>query len=130
MQTVEGGLKKKIKKKEAEGRGLTPAHKARIDQAIATQESSTLTYKITNVIGFYRSTFHRLLGDESNVLETIKRYGLPPAPVLGKALTILAWKRLLFGSSTASCKTTFDRSIPIFLKRPRASRRLLSSSTP
>lgn len=120
--------KKKVKKKKQAG--LTLAHKARIDQAIATQESSTLTYKITNVIGFYRSTFHRLLGDESNVLETIKRYGLLPALVLGETLTISAWKRLLFGSSTASCKTTFDRSIPIFLKRPRASRRPLSSSTP
>ncbi|KAF8543069.1 oligomeric complex COG6-domain-containing protein, partial [Trichophaea hybrida] len=36
--------------------------KTRIDQTIATQESSTLTYKLTNLISFYRLTFQRLLG--------------------------------------------------------------------
>ncbi|KAF8250215.1 oligomeric Golgi complex subunit 6 [Wilcoxina mikolae CBS 423.85] len=46
--------------------------KARIDQTIATQESSTLTYKLTNLINFYRLTFQRLLGEESNLLITIK----------------------------------------------------------
>ncbi|KAF8536237.1 oligomeric Golgi complex subunit 6 [Trichophaea hybrida] len=46
--------------------------KTRIDQTIATQESSTLTYKLTNLISFYRLTFQRLLGEESNLLVTIK----------------------------------------------------------
>lgn len=47
--------------------------KVRIEQTIATQESSTLTYKLTNLINFYRLTFQRLLGEESNLLVTIKR---------------------------------------------------------
>ncbi|CCX33584.1 oligomeric Golgi complex subunit 6 [Pyronema domesticum] len=48
--------------------------KARIEQAIATQESSTLTYKLTNLINFYRLTFLRLLSSldsDSTLLITI-----------------------------------------------------------
>jgi hypothetical protein len=46
--------------------------RARIEQAIASQDSSTLAYKLTNLINFYRITFERLLGPESNLLAVIQ----------------------------------------------------------
>ncbi|KAA8898822.1 oligomeric Golgi complex subunit 6 [Sphaerosporella brunnea] len=46
--------------------------RARIEQAIASQDSSTLTYKLTNLINFYRLTFQRLLGEDSNLLSIIQ----------------------------------------------------------
>ena len=47
---------------------------ARIEQAIAGQESSTLGYRLASLINFYRLTFERLLGSDSELLKTIQRY--------------------------------------------------------
>ncbi|RPA95058.1 COG6-domain-containing protein [Choiromyces venosus 120613-1] len=46
--------------------------KSRIEQVIASHEESTLVFKISNLINFYRLTFERLLGQESSLLETMK----------------------------------------------------------
>ena len=46
---------------------------AKIEQAIAGQESTTLAYKIHNLINFYRITFEKLLGVDSAILTTIGR---------------------------------------------------------
>ncbi|PWW80572.1 oligomeric complex COG6 [Tuber magnatum] len=46
--------------------------KSRIEQVIASHEESTLVYKISNLINFYRLTFEKLLGQESFLLETMK----------------------------------------------------------
>lgn len=41
--------------------------KARIEQAIASQGSSTLNYRLINLINFYCLTFRRILGDGSSL---------------------------------------------------------------
>ncbi|KAF8459453.1 oligomeric Golgi complex subunit 6 [Terfezia claveryi] len=46
--------------------------KSRIEQVIASHEDSTLAYRIANLINFYRITFEKILGKESNVLEMIR----------------------------------------------------------
>lgn len=43
----------------------------RTEQVIQSHEDATLAYKIANLIGFYRSTFSRLLGKESEVLTVL-----------------------------------------------------------
>ncbi|KAH0609379.1 uncharacterized protein H6S33_012865 [Morchella sextelata] len=46
--------------------------KSRIEQVVASHEDSTLAYRISNLINYYRLTFEKLLGEDSSLLETIK----------------------------------------------------------
>ncbi|KAI5919714.1 oligomeric Golgi complex subunit 6 [Camillea tinctor] len=43
----------------------------RIEQVIQTNEETILAYKLANLLGFYRFTFSKLLGDESVLLQSM-----------------------------------------------------------
>ncbi|KAI1495660.1 oligomeric Golgi complex subunit 6 [Biscogniauxia marginata] len=43
----------------------------RIEQVIQTNEETILAYKLANLLGFYRFTFSKLLGDESILLQSM-----------------------------------------------------------
>jgi hypothetical protein len=49
--------------------GVARLLRQRTEQVIQSHDDATLVYKIANLIGFYKSTFARLLGSESDVLE-------------------------------------------------------------
>ncbi|PSN64562.1 oligomeric Golgi complex subunit 6 [Corynespora cassiicola Philippines] len=49
--------------------GVARLLRQRTEQVIQGHEEATLAYKIANLIGFYKNTFARLLGPESDVLE-------------------------------------------------------------
>ncbi|KAL7268184.1 Golgi transport complex subunit 6 [Rhizina undulata] len=46
--------------------------KLRIEQVIASHENSTLAYRISNLINFYRLTFEKHLDEDSFLLNTVK----------------------------------------------------------
>lgn len=55
-------------------RGLTGVARLlrqKTEQVIQSHEDATLAYKIANLIGFYRSTFVKLLGQDSGVLDLL-----------------------------------------------------------
>ncbi|KAI2627513.1 oligomeric Golgi complex subunit 6 [Hypoxylon sp. NC1633] len=43
----------------------------RVEQVIQTNEETILAYKLANLLGFYRFTFSKLLGDESVLLQSL-----------------------------------------------------------
>ncbi|KAI1371025.1 oligomeric Golgi complex subunit 6 [Hypoxylon crocopeplum] len=43
----------------------------RVEQVIQTNEETILAYKLANLLGFYRVTFSKLLGDESVLLQSM-----------------------------------------------------------
>ncbi|KAL1881374.1 hypothetical protein VTK73DRAFT_4381 [Phialemonium thermophilum] len=45
----------------------------RVEQVVQTNEDIILAYKLANLIGFYRSTFARLLGNESVLLDILSK---------------------------------------------------------
>jgi hypothetical protein len=49
--------------------GVARLLRQRTEQVIQSHEDATLAYKIANLIGFYNSTFAKLLGIDSDVLE-------------------------------------------------------------
>ncbi|KAF2640021.1 oligomeric Golgi complex subunit 6 [Massarina eburnea CBS 473.64] len=49
--------------------GVARLLRQRTEQVIQSHDDATLAYKIANLIGFYKSTFARLLGADSEVLE-------------------------------------------------------------
>ena len=51
--------------------GVARALRQRVGQAIQNQEDAVLTYKIANLFGFYQTTFKRLLGADSSVMEAL-----------------------------------------------------------
>ncbi|KAF8477542.1 oligomeric Golgi complex subunit 6 [Kalaharituber pfeilii] len=46
--------------------------KSRVEQVIASHDDSTLAFRISNLINFYRLTFEKILGKESNLLEMMR----------------------------------------------------------
>ncbi|KAH9890885.1 oligomeric Golgi complex subunit 6 [Xylariomycetidae sp. FL2044] len=44
----------------------------RVEQVIQTNEETILAYKLANLLGFYRFTFSRLLGDEAGLLQSME----------------------------------------------------------
>ena len=51
--------------------GVARAIRQRVEQAIHNYEDPVLTYKIANLINFYRVTFTKLLGADSSIQETL-----------------------------------------------------------
>ncbi|ORY01350.1 oligomeric Golgi complex subunit 6 [Clohesyomyces aquaticus] len=49
--------------------GVARLLRQRTEQVIQSHDDATLAYRIANLIGFYKSTFTKLLGDSSEVLE-------------------------------------------------------------
>ncbi|KAJ4383247.1 Golgi transport complex subunit 6 [Didymella sp. IMI 355093] len=49
--------------------GVARLLRQKTEQVIQSHEDATLAYKIANLIGFYRSTFVKLLGPDSDVLD-------------------------------------------------------------
>ena len=49
--------------------GVARLLRQRTEQVIQSHEDATLAYKIANLIGFYKNTFSKLLGGESEVLD-------------------------------------------------------------
>ncbi|OCK81974.1 oligomeric Golgi complex subunit 6 [Lepidopterella palustris CBS 459.81] len=49
--------------------GVARLLRQRTEQVIQSHEDATLAYKIANLIGFYKNTFAKLLGGESEVLD-------------------------------------------------------------
>ncbi|KAJ4992633.1 hypothetical protein SVAN01_02016 [Stagonosporopsis vannaccii] len=49
--------------------GVARLLRQKTEQVIQSHEDATLAYKIANLIGFYRSTFVKLLGQDSDVLD-------------------------------------------------------------
>jgi hypothetical protein len=49
--------------------GVTRLLRQRTEQVIQSHDDATLAYKIANLVGFYKNTFARLLGSDSEVLE-------------------------------------------------------------
>ncbi|KAF2115251.1 oligomeric Golgi complex subunit 6 [Lophiotrema nucula] len=49
--------------------GVARLLRQRTEQVIQSHDDATLAYKIANLIGFYKSTFGKLLGSDSEVLE-------------------------------------------------------------
>ncbi|KAF2007875.1 oligomeric complex COG6 [Amniculicola lignicola CBS 123094] len=49
--------------------GVARLLRQRTEQVIQSHEDATLAYKIANLIGFYKNTFSRLLGADSEVLD-------------------------------------------------------------
>lgn len=49
--------------------GVARLLRQRTEQVIQSHDDATLAYKIANLIGFYKNTFSRLLGTDSEVLE-------------------------------------------------------------
>jgi len=49
--------------------GVARLLRQKTEQVIQSHEDATLAYKIANLIGFYRSTFVKLLGTDSDVLD-------------------------------------------------------------
>ena len=52
--------------------GVSKALHQRIEQAIKSDEDPVLAYKIANLVSFYCTTFSRLLGSDSALLEMLK----------------------------------------------------------
>jgi hypothetical protein len=52
--------------------GVARLLRQRTEQVIQSHEDATLAYKIANLIGFYKNTFAKLLGADSEVLELFK----------------------------------------------------------
>ena len=50
-------------------KGVARLLRQRTEQVIQSHDDATLAYKIANLIGFYKSTFSRLLGSDSEVLD-------------------------------------------------------------
>ena len=48
--------------------GVAKLLRQRTEQVIQSHDDATLVYKIANLIGFYKSTFAKLLGNESRIL--------------------------------------------------------------
>ena len=55
--------------------GIARALRQRIEQVLTNHENPVLLYKISNLIHFYRSTFSKLLGAQSSLLETLEALG-------------------------------------------------------
>ena len=55
--------------------GIARALRQRIEQVLQNHEDAVLLYKIANLIMFYRVTFVKLLGSDSNLLETLSSLG-------------------------------------------------------
>lgn len=51
--------------------GVARAIRQRVEQAIHNHDDPVLTYKIANLISFYRLTFTKLLGTDSSIQETL-----------------------------------------------------------
>ena len=51
--------------------GIGRSLRQRVEQVVQSHEDSVLTYKIANLIKFYRLTFIKLLGPESSIVETL-----------------------------------------------------------
>ncbi|KAF2835579.1 oligomeric Golgi complex subunit 6 [Patellaria atrata CBS 101060] len=51
--------------------GVARLLRQRIEQVIHTHEDPTLAYKLANLIGFYKSTFTKLIGDDSPLLDVL-----------------------------------------------------------
>jgi hypothetical protein len=51
--------------------GVARLLRQRTEQVISSHEDATLAYKIANLIGFYKSTFGKLIGSEAGVLEVL-----------------------------------------------------------
>ncbi|CAD6503023.1 BgTH12-02694 [Blumeria graminis f. sp. triticale] len=51
--------------------GVASILRQRIGQVIQSHEETILAYRITNLLSFYRITFSKLLGDDSNLLESL-----------------------------------------------------------
>lgn len=45
----------------------------KVEQVITSHEDSTLNYRLSNLIEFYRLTFEKLVGSESALLVTMNR---------------------------------------------------------
>jgi hypothetical protein len=57
--------------------GVARLLRQRTEQVISSHEDATLAYKIANLIGFYRNTFAKLIGQDAailNVLEALESY--------------------------------------------------------
>lgn len=50
--------------------GVARLLRQRTEQVVQSHDDATLAYKIANLIGFYRNTFAKLLGTDSDILET------------------------------------------------------------
>lgn len=51
--------------------GVAQILRQRIGQVIQSHEETIMAYKIANLLGFYRTTFSKLLGDDSVLLDTL-----------------------------------------------------------
>lgn len=51
--------------------GAARALRQRVEQVLQNHEDPVLLYKIANLVNFYRTTFDKLLGSDSSVLETL-----------------------------------------------------------
>jgi hypothetical protein len=51
--------------------GVARLLRQRTEQVISSHDDATLAYKIANLIGFYRSTFEKLVGKDAAFLETL-----------------------------------------------------------
>lgn len=52
--------------------GVARLFRQRTEQVIQSHDDVTLTYKLANLIGFYKSTFIKLLGSDSAVIEILR----------------------------------------------------------
>lgn len=51
--------------------GVVQVLRQRVEQVIQSHEETILTYKIANLLNFYKATFSKLLGEDSILLETL-----------------------------------------------------------
>lgn len=51
--------------------GVARLLRQRTEQVISSHEDATLAYKIANLIGFYRNTFEKLIGQDATFLESL-----------------------------------------------------------
>jgi hypothetical protein len=51
--------------------GVARLLRQRTEQVISSHDDATLAYKIANLIGFYRNTFEKLIGNEATFLDTL-----------------------------------------------------------
>lgn len=51
--------------------GVAKILRQRAEQVVASHEDPTLSYRIANLIGFYRTTFSKLLGQDSSLLDSL-----------------------------------------------------------
>ena len=52
--------------------GVAKALRQRIEQVLQNHEDPVLLYKLSNLINFYRTTFSKLVGSESSLLDTLE----------------------------------------------------------